>query len=115
MSRRAPSRRMRNSRFRVLRLVMFPPSNGCQIGVMFQLSSVEILLVYRHLSQELPVLKSFLFQGAPFGFNVVGPLHKETDPAAHDFRWNPALLVLSSSVPHIARSPSADRPSTGTA
>ena len=60
---------------------------------------------------------SFLFQGAPFGFNVVGPLHKETDPAAHDLdlpdRWSPLLLVLSSGVPRIARSPSTDGPSTG--
>ena len=98
---------------------MFPPSNGGQIGVLFQLSTVEILLVYRHLAQELPVLKSFLFQGASFSFDVVGSLHKETDPAAQDLQlppgWSPALLVLLSGVPRIARSSSTDRPSTGSA
>ena len=97
---------------RVLRLVMFPPSNGCQIVVVFQLSSVEILLENRHFTQELPVLQSLLFQGAPFGFDLVGPLHKETDPAAQDLQlppgWSPVLPVLSSGVPRIARSPSTD-------
>ena len=102
---------------RVLRLVMLPPANGCQIAVAFQFSSVEILLENRHLTQELPVLQSLLFQGASLSFDVVGPLHKETDPAAQDLQlppgWIPILLVLLSGVPHIARSSSSDRPSTG--
>ena len=47
------------------------------------------LLVYRHFTQELPVLQSLLFQGASFSFDVVGPLHTETDPAAQYLQLPP--------------------------
>ena len=88
---------------------MLLPRNGCQFVVVFQLISVEILLVP----------KSLLSQGASFSFDAVGPLHKETDPAAQDLqlppRWSPVLLVLLSGVHRIALSPPSDKPSTGRA
>ena len=62
---RVPSRRARNS-----------VGDGCQIVVLFQCSSFEIPLVDAHLSQELPVFKSSIFQGASFRVNVVGPRDK---------------------------------------
>ena len=56
-------------------------------------------------------------KGASFSFDEVGPLRKETDPAAQNLElppgWSPVLLVLLSGVPRIARSSSTDRPSTG--
>ena len=82
MSRRAPSRRMRNSR-------SASSISSCSHEAMvvksvycFSSAPFEIHLVFRHLSQKLPVPKSFLFQGAPLRFQCSRPT-SQRDRSCH--------------------------------
>ena len=67
------------SALRVLRLFVLPLGYLGQIVVVFQFSSFQILFMDRHLSQELPVPTSSLFQGASFSFDV-GSAHSTKKP-----------------------------------
>ena len=113
MSRRAPSRRVRNSRS--ASSVSSCSHQAMVVKSVYCFSSAPL----RSSSYIAISPRTFLFQGASFSFDVVGPLHKETYPAAQDLQlppgWSPVLLVLLSGVPRIARSSSTDGPSTGSA
>ena len=107
-----PSRRARNSRScpplcRVPSWTWLPDR-----GTVPSFSSFEIPLVHAHLSEDLPVVKSSILQGASFSFNVFDPPHKEPDPTVHDVHLlaRQVLFELLSGAPRAARPPSSSKP-----